>query len=166
MSRETTPWEQAAMIAETYVGEREVTRNQSKFIYRLWNETRFGLSYFNDREPWCAAFVSWCLMKAVADDSRLVLPCELSPSVHVLVERFTAAKMGNVRVPRRGDVVTFLPHFSHVGIVAGYSGGDTVHTIEGNTNNMGAREGDGVFRKQRSLDLCTFWPLPVKAVAL
>jgi hypothetical protein len=42
--------------------------------------------------------------------------------------------------------------FSHVGLAIGAPDGETVETIEGNTNAEGSREGGGVFEKSRSLD--------------
>jgi len=49
---------------------------------------------------------------------------------------------------RKGDIVVFT--FSHIGIaVADIDADFFVHTVEGNTNSDGAREGDGVYRKKR-----------------
>lgn len=64
-----------------------------------------------------------------------------------------------------GDIVTFLPQLSHIGIVAkDYDGKGIVHTIEGNTNQSGSREGDGVYRKARILHDCgTFIRIPAIA---
>lgn len=162
MTPETTPWSFAAEIAERYIGEREVSRNQSPFIRRIWRAT-FGVSYFDDREPWCAAFVAYCVEEAARVHwGMLTSPCALSPSVAELVRNLTRAHVPRVPMPRRGDVVTFLPHFSHCGIVAGVLRG-AVHTIEGNTNGDGVRDGDGVYTKIRPASVCTFWALPVRA---
>ena len=46
------------------------------------------------------------------------------------------------------------PRLSHIGIVAGFAGNGMVHTIEGNTNAAGSREGDGCYDKLRSLSFC------------
>lgn len=64
--------------------------------------------------------------------------------------------------PEAGDVVSFLPHLSHIGVVAedGVSGG-FVHTIEGNTNDAGSHEGDCVAAKTRALTFCgEFYRIP------
>jgi uncharacterized protein YijF (DUF1287 family) len=51
---------------------------------------------------------------------------------------------------RRGDIVIYT--FSHIGIAVGEPDEDgMVYVVEGNTNNAGSREGDGVYRKHRHL---------------
>ena len=51
---------------------------------------------------------------------------------------------------QRGDIVVF--NFSHVGIAVGpVDANGFVPTVEGNTNAAGSREGDGVYRKLRSI---------------
>jgi hypothetical protein len=65
--------------------------------------------------------------------------------------------------PEPGDIVSFLPKLSHIGIVTGTDGNDVL-TIEGNTNSAGSREGDRVARKRRPLGFCgTFIRLPAVA---
>ena len=51
-------------------------------------------------------------------------------------------------VAHKGDIVVFT--FSHIGIVE-RGGNGALHTIEGNTNAEGSREGTTCRRKQRSL---------------
>ena len=54
-----------------------------------------------------------------------------------------------------GDLFTLyyrrLGRVGHVGIVGGMIGKNTIMTYEGNTNEGGSREGDGVFRKARPI---------------
>jgi cell wall-associated NlpC family hydrolase len=49
-----------------------------------------------------------------------------------------------------GDIVMFT--FSHVGIVIS-DNGRTIQTVEGNTNEEGSREGDGVYYRTRNKSL-------------
>jgi hypothetical protein len=50
----------------------------------------------------------------------------------------------------RGDIIVF--NFSHVGIAAGAPDvNGNFSTVEGNTNQAGSREGDGVYRKIRNV---------------
>ncbi len=151
-----------ADIAAARVGEREVTSNQSPFILSVWRESGIGTWGHTQRQPWCAAFVSWCIKQAERADVRCELPFGPTPSVHQWVEFATDAKIPHVRwqEARKGDVVTFLPHLSHIGIVEESVAGGLV-TIEGNTGASGGREGDGVWRKQRGPAIIgTVWALP------
>ncbi len=164
------PWALVASVAEKHVGEREESRNRSPFILRLWRETwADGGDYYEGREPWCAAFVCWCIKQACAADTRLKVPFEMSPSVHSIAESLRhgigrgGARIVPWREAQRGDVITFLPSFSHIGIVDECCAGGLI-TIEGNTNDAGSREGDGVYRKQRAEALvrsCDVWRFPV-----
>jgi hypothetical protein len=164
------PWRIAASIAAKYVGQREQSRNRSPFILRLWRETwpLDGGEYYERRDPWCAAFVSWCLWNAAKTNSRLgALPFRcLSPSVRIMRQMLagnSGARIVKWRDAMPGDVITFLPAFSHVGIVEEKCLGGLI-TIEGNTNGAGSREGDGVYRKKRAAELvarCDVWRLPV-----
>lgn len=82
-------------------------------------------------QPWCAAFVSWCFMKAFGlDNAKKLLkhwPYVYCPT---LGELFTK----NVN-PKVGDIVIFYRNggFAHTGIVTKVSG-DQFWTVEGNTS--------------------------------
>lgn len=97
--------------------------------------------------PWCAAFVSWCFKQNGYAKPR-------SGGCVQLQEQGTIIYInGKVRVlPQTGDV--FFIWFANKGRVA-HTGfidkwSDTwVTTVEGNTNEAGSREGDGVYRKKR-----------------
>ena len=67
--------------------------------------------------------------------------------------------------PDRGDLVIY--RFSHCGIVAaGSDAHGLIHTVEGNTNNDGSRDGYEVCAKTRPLaKVKAFITLPVKAQA-
>jgi len=163
------PWSILPSIAAKHIGEREVTPNRSPFILRLWRETwPDGGEYYEGREPWCAAFLSWCVKQAIATNVRLgALPSRcLSPSVHIMREMLSGnsgARIVGWHDAQAGDIITFLPVFSHVGIVERCDVGG-LWTIEGNTNGAGSREGDGVYRRMRAAELvsrCDVWRLPV-----
>lgn len=82
-------------------------------------------------EPWCAAFVSWCFMKAFGQDKAKKLlkhwPYVYCPTLGNL---FT--KNAN---PKVGDIVIFYHNgtFTHTGIVTAVNG-DRFSTVEGNTS--------------------------------
>ncbi len=162
------PWSILATVAAKCIGEREDSQNRSPFIRRLWRETwgLDGAQYYEAREPWCSAFVCWCINKAMSAEKRLNFTQPLSPSVHIMRQRLqdSGAEIVPWKEARKGDVITYLPVFSHIGIVEECVAGGLI-TIEGNTNQAGSREGDGVYRKQREDSLvarCDVWRLPVR----
>lgn len=116
--------------------------------------------------PWCAAFVSWVYM---ASQELVVAPLWCSGSAVTLWHRGTrkmlpegyttpekadyqskvrpgmiwvrAKDADGAKSARRG---TWLQ--GHTGIVVAVDA-DGFHTVEGNTNGAGSREGDGVYSK-------------------
>jgi hypothetical protein len=106
--------------------------------------------------PWCAAFVYWCFAKAAAQTGA-ANPCVKTG--HVLTswanakpsQRITSAQAKNDPSLIKPGLVFIMDTGApggagHTGIVEKVIGG-TIHTIEGNTNEAGSREGTGVFRK-------------------
>ena len=100
-------------------------------------------------DAWCAAFVNWAL--EVNDAARA--ESGWSPSWHPkrrLVWRPSAGV--NTATPQPGDVfgIWFSKYnrLAHTGFIDKW-GNDYVITVEGNTNDAGSREGDGVYRKRR-----------------
>lgn len=140
-------------VALHEVGIREQTPNWSNRIDQYWQSTWYPTGAKN-REPWCAAFVCWCFAQAA---QRFPVPFKLpeNPQAYGFENWADACGLGRTKNPsavqiRAGDIVTF--QFSHVGICIGKSG-DSIFTVEGNTNGDGEREGDGVYRKTRAASL-------------
>lgn len=129
-------------IAATQVGVREWTPNRSPDIDGYLR--RIGLG---PGQPWCAAFVAWCLMEAgVARES-------LPASAGAVRSWVRWAEVGD-RLrdkPGRGWLFWWLDadRRGHMGFVAGGVPG-LIRTIEGNTDEAGTREGDGVRRRLRT----------------
>ena len=102
--------------------------------------------------PWCAAFVCWVVTEAVR---ALQLPKKdyvYQGADAYGWEKFARKKGWHVLTRDEqalpGDLVIF--EFSHIGIVVQDLGPNHYfHTIEGNTNGDGEREGDGVYKKER-----------------
>lgn len=99
-------------------------------------------------DPWCAAF--WTCMLLDSGVSRSALP-ELAASVHGWLD-WAKAKGIVSDTPKRGFVGLIIESAT-TGHLVGISAvrGDTVDTIEGNTNTDGSREGYGVFRRNRPI---------------
>lgn len=97
-------------------------------------------------QPWCAAFVSWCMMKAFGLDTAKKLlkhwPYVYCPT---MADLFTLNSN-----PKTGDIVIFKHNgeFTHAGIVIKVSG-DRFWTVEGNTSGGSTiiANGGGVCQK-------------------
>ena len=97
-------------------------------------------------QPWCAAFVSWCFMKAFGLEKAKKLlkhwPYVYCPTLGNLFTK-------NVN-PKIGDIVIFYHNgtFTHTGIVTAVIG-DRFYTIEGNTSGASGiiANGGGVCTK-------------------
>lgn len=97
-------------------------------------------------QPWCAAFVSWCMMKTFGLDTAKKLlkhwPYVYCPT---MADLFTLNSN-----PKVGDIVIFYRNgtFTHTGIVIKVSG-DRFWTVEGNTSGGSTiiANGGGVCQK-------------------
>ncbi|GAA2719219.1 MULTISPECIES: peptidoglycan-binding protein [Streptomyces] len=102
-----------------------------------------GLAW-SDEQPWCSTFVSWVFQEAGASDlAPLTASCYEGVSWFEDQGRFS-------EYPGVGAVVYFgSGGGTHVGIVTSCTD-DTIYTVEGNTNDSGSPEGNGVYRKARA----------------
>lgn len=97
-------------------------------------------------QAWCAAFVSWCMMKTFGLDVAKKLlkhwPYVYCPTLGNLFTKYAN--------PQRGDIVIFYRNgtFAHTGLVTKVEG-DKFYTIEGNTSagSTVVPNGGGVFAK-------------------
>ena len=147
-------------IARAELGVHETSRNQGPGIQKYWEATSYGVDGYKDRQPWCAAFVAWCVMLYLEGSKS-------RPKSAAVKDWVPAALKLNWRVfgprdgllfPRAGDLVVF--QFSHIAIVEDFSG-THVRTLEGNTDDAGSREGREVAERDRSLAVCkSFIRLP------
>ncbi len=155
-------------VAKRDLWIRETSRNQGLGIERYWPATTYPAGYKN-REPYCAAAVCYWIAEAMRRGHELGLTEATRPkdaAVRHMVawaQRPTSgcklfAPRDGLYFPQAGDIVYFqffgaiAPN--HVGIVEDYTG-STVKTIEANTDASGGREGDGVYRRSRTLAGCT-----------
>lgn len=82
-------------------------------------------------QAWCAAFVSWCMMKTFGLETAKELlkhwPYVYCPTLGSLFTKYAN--------PQRGDIVIFYRNgtFTHTGLVTKVEG-DKFYTIEGNTS--------------------------------
>lgn len=133
----------AIHIARSQVGYRE-----GKTGVRYNNDQKYsdqlpGFAW-SDWQPWCATFVQWCYWQVgvnVPAGARSA-SCAASCAAYKKAGRFTA-------YPVIGGQIFFGPNGgTHTGLVYDYDN-TYAYTIEGNTNNTGSAEGDGVYLKKR-----------------
>ena len=97
-------------------------------------------------QPWCAAFVSWCMMKVFGLETAKKLlkhwPYTYCPTLGDLFTKNANPKVGDIVIFYRGG------EFAHTGIVTAVSG-DRFETIEGNTSGASGivDNGGGVCKK-------------------
>jgi hypothetical protein len=100
--------------------------------------------------PWCALFVTWCLVEAG-------WPRSLLPGATASTCAWHAWATGqgilttDMRELQRGDLFVRCNRRTwrgHIGVHV-KNDGKTMTTLEGNTNKAGSREGDGAYRKVR-----------------
>ncbi len=136
-------------IVDIYLGEvgvREATGNNDG--ERV--EEYLASVGFKKGAPWCAAFVSWVFIQAEVPAIRSAW----SPSWFPVSKTVYTRGSSNNKIPESGDVFGLwfnnLKRIAHVGFVHQWQS-STAHviTVEGNTNDAGSREGDGVYKKIR-----------------
>jgi hypothetical protein len=106
---------------------------------------------FKAGAPWCAAFVHWVLLQCQASRVRSAWSPSWFPNSRVIMDR---SKGKLEESPVAGDVfgIWFASkkRIAHVGFVSEWQADkDYCVTVEGNTNEAGSREGDGVYKKRR-----------------
>lgn len=151
--------EEIVEIARKYVGQEEIPGNlgfkEEEFQIKMtsvgWNKGDAWCSYFAEL-VWKEAYQQW--------DATLFqrLNKLFTGSAVTTFRNFQKTKdfVFNVK-PKQGALVVWQnykegnPHWTgHIGIVEMISGNNSiVHTIEGNTNDDGGREGIEVARKNR-----------------
>lgn len=136
-------------IYTAYIGVREATgKNDGPAVERFLKNVGLGKGF-----PWCAAFVKTCLLeagiKSAGKINGMALSCE--NKTHFV---YTGKQL--VGIPRAGDVGTlFYAKLGRIGHTFFYDkkvNSSIYESVEGNTNGDGSREGDGVYRKKRSLN--------------
>jgi len=104
---------------------------------------------FTPGYAWCAAFVSWVYQKnGVVNPKSAWVPSWFNKN-NIIWQRNNGLKN---QMPQPGDV--FGLYYSdkkiigHIGFIHRFGDLITI-TVEGNTNNAGSSEGDGVYLKRR-----------------
>lgn len=115
-------------------------------------------------DPWCSAFASWCIINA-AEALGIKPEMKFSASTYGLW-----TKNPNLQMSEPTDNCIFLINhglskqgnrIGHVGLVVSVDGNQIV-SIEGNTNDNGSRNGDGVYKRTRQASEITYGFLKIQ----
>lgn len=131
------------MLAESQLGYHEGHDASGWNNRQKYSEQVPGLAW-SDEQPWCATFANWVFWQAGihVPTGAVSASCAASVAAYKKAKRFT-------QYPVIGAQVFYgKGGGEHTGICTGY---DLMHEIavEGNTNDNGSAEGDGVYRKER-----------------
>jgi hypothetical protein len=143
---------QMVVEASANLGTKETSRNSGQQI-----DAWLRRVHRQPGAPWCVAF-AWCMLDDACDRRGLHNPLQPVAGGHLLM-RMAKDHRAWDDVPVAGSIFGINHgvddmgnHLSHVGIVVGVEhrkDGTHVHTIEGNTNAAGGREGNCVAEKER-----------------
>ncbi|WP_281233500.1 CHAP domain-containing protein [Flavobacterium gelatinilyticum] len=137
--------EKILQIAITQLGVQEAPKNSNAGpeVEKYLKSVGLGKGY-----SWCMAFVYWCAVEA---SKQTALPNTLFKTGGVLA-MWNNRPLLRVKTPQPGDIMIldYGKGLGHTGIVEKVAG-TKVHTIEGNTNDEGSREGYEVCRRVREL---------------
>lgn len=143
--------ERAVQIARYFADTQKVREhgvNRGFWVEKFLASVGLGGGY-----AWCAAFVNWCLQHA-----GWTQKIKGAGAVRNWIRwaRETNRTIAHDKI-ERGCLMCYMTSLTqgHMGIIVRVekvAGTVYLHTIEGNTNEAGAREGDGVYRKRRLLD--------------
>lgn len=140
--------ERLVAILLTKEGVKEIPRNSNRgpdvqeFQKATWLE---GTGW-----AWCAAFVCWGMRELAKEiDYPFARPQTAGAWDFENWARQQGLKMWKpCDKIKKGDIVVFT--FSHIGVAVADERGGYVETIEGNTDDEGGREGNGVYRRRRT----------------
>ncbi|MGV3686473.1 MAG: peptidoglycan-binding protein [Daejeonella sp.] len=139
-------------VYDSQVGIRETGINRGTRVDDYLNYVNLPKG-----NPWCAAFVCWVLGKAGVENPRTGWSPGLFPAEKVIWDRGETRLLSGgklILLPGAGDVFGLYfqekKRIAHAGFVDQWDGTWLV-TVEGNTNDSGSREGDGVYRKRRMI---------------
>jgi len=133
-------------LAATQIGVREGQDPDGN-----WNNLqKYGAWYGWNGVAWCGQFISW--LAANTSNTDIIPKYQWCPSG---LEWFRSRDLTGHWPPAPGDILFVRKfydgawHTPHTGLVEKYLGDGRVQTIEGNTNDSGAYQGNGVYRLVR-----------------
>lgn len=132
-------------IYRSQIGVREATGNNDGPEVEMYLRST-GLGKGNS---WCAAFVHWCFQQAHIPNTVTAW----SPTAHN-PNNIVWFQLKFQKKPLPGDVLTLysasLGRIHHTGFVDAEINTSLYQSVEGNTNDNGSVNGDGVYERKRS----------------
>jgi hypothetical protein len=130
----------------TQLNVRESTgKNDGKEVEKYLKSVGLGKGY-----AWCAAYCSYNLQLFRVPAPKSAWSPDFAQQKDIIWRPVSLHK--GKPAPQSGDCFTLyysnIKRVGHVGFIVGETAGYFI-TIEGNTNNAGSREGDGVYKKKR-----------------
>lgn len=146
-------------VAKSYLDIKEIGANNSNFNDKEF-ETNLEAVGWDHGQAWCAYFAELVWREAYSTFDTTVanhIGSIFSSSAVNTMRNFIAAKDFTISgIPKEGAVVIWQHYkdgkptwMGHAGIVISFDQRE-IHTIEGNTNKAGDREGQGVEEKVRN----------------
>ena len=147
-------------VAISQIGKEEIPRgsNWGEHVKKYLGAVGIGFP-----ASWCMAFVYWCVEEAkvrVADGTGglrnpLIKTGGVMKQWNEIEKQSNQPKCKFTKAPKAGDIfiMDFGKGLGHTGFVEKVEG-NVLHTIEGNTNDTGSREGYEVCRKTRTIEQC------------
>ena len=140
-------------VAKENIGIREKGKNNHGKVVAKY----LASVGFDEGAPWCGAFVYYCHQEAgielPGDPKKYAWSPNWFPKNKKIYDHRQSTKEPDIKP---GDVFGIWfnskGRIAHVGILVSKYG-RFYHTIEGNTNDGGSRDGDGVFGRKRSIRL-------------
>lgn len=162
MNSSTSKLDTLSAIASQYVGKTE-TPNNSGFSDKVFQKRMENVGW-GKGQAWCCYFAELCLMElsiSLNNGGMARLVKQLfsggSTATYKNVSIYvTAVPLGNVKILKKPEpnCVAIFRHGNgwegHTAIVTEVLANGSIKTIEGNTNDIGGREGYIVARKTRN----------------
>lgn len=149
----------ALQIAQGQVGQAEEPKgsNSGPMVNQYLKATGLQPGY-----AWCQAFVYWCYNEAAKQLSRSnplvktagVAQCWSETKSKLKIPAGAARQDPSILEPGQQFILVFNNGNGHTGLIERVEAGNgtLLHTIEGNSNNDGGREGYAVVRHIRKLE--------------
>lgn len=146
----------ALQIAQGQVGQREqpVCSNSGPMVDAYLQSVGLKPGY-----AWCQAFVHWCYQQAALQLKQQnpvvktagVMDCWNKTAVQFKITNAAAQQHSDLVLPGYQILLSYGGGEGHTGLIEKIEGRQ-LHTIEGNSNNNGSREGFEVVRRMRTLE--------------
>lgn len=137
--------ESVAITYTSQIGVKETLGKNDSHEIRAY----LKVTGFDQPVAWCAAFVSYCFTENGISNPKSAWSPSWFPPDRVIYSKGQPLKVKPLKADVFGVYYANMKRIAHVGFIDNWPQGDYAITVEGNTNDNGSREGDGVYRKRR-----------------